>query len=291
MSPNRFSRASPTDSSQACEQSSLQTYRRLGGRAEDYSLPEGILAYYSPTYFAPMLRGDWKEQKDGLQLPNENPKFFGVLLDYFRIDRAELKLDSDLKLDNIAIEWHPALVECFGFIKITHYYDVIEAASAVQSILWDIFNSRHFDNCVAAVSPKEMQSCLGKLPPDNIILKVIASVCVQVLAGSGPQTVDMAYLLNDVPDSENITKELIRKNHNLAVAMWEETLNRGEGPGGSGWKGAAFKLQQQDKKKRPHPGSTNQLRVKTIETLLADRFGEASLPVHRCMCSDALLGC
>ena len=114
----------------------------------------GILEYYSPSYFAPMLRGDWKEQKDGLQLPNQNPKFFGVLLDYFRAGRAELKLD------NIAIEWHPALIECFAFIKITHYYDVVEAASAAQSIFWDIFSSPRHDNCVAAVSSKEIQFCL-----------------------------------------------------------------------------------------------------------------------------------
>lgn len=53
-----------------------------------------------------------------------------------------------------------------------------------------------------------MQSCLEKLPPDNVLFKAIANVCVQVLAGSGPQTVDMAYLFNDVPDSsENFTKE------------------------------------------------------------------------------------
>ena len=191
-----------------------------------------------------MLRGEWKETKDGLQVPDHNPKFFGVLVDYFRSGEAKLKLDFDLKLDSIASEWRSALVECFEFIKFTHYYDVIEAASAVHKILWDIFSSRRFDYCVAAVDPGEMQSCLEKLPPDNIVLKVIANVCVQVLAGRGSGVVDLRYLMDDVPDtSRNIIREMISKNHNLIIAMWKEALNQGDRHRGSDWKRETFRLQ------------------------------------------------
>lgn len=183
----------------------------VGPKEKLYSVPKDLIAHYS-SYFASCFKNNWKEANEGvLRLPDDRPEFFDVLMEYFR--HGEAKYAPKGNLDNM--EWMEVLKTCFDFIRFTDMYDVIEASAAVKDILSSIFSRHRFDECVLAVGRDGMYFCIGRLPAENQIFKLIANVCVRALLRKG-----LGHITGDTSVEE--INELMRKNNDMSVVMWKQ---------------------------------------------------------------------
>ena len=150
----------------------IQIY--VGPEEKHYTLPKDLLCYYSP-FFVASLNGNFKEAKEGvLRLPEGDPRYFNVFVEYMKIGTATFTPESYTPASTpsgAAHSWdiEGGIVDILDLVQFTDKYDIGEVASAAAKPLEELLRM----GGAQYIEPDRISSCAKLLHKDNPVLRSI----------------------------------------------------------------------------------------------------------------------
>lgn len=194
----------------------------VGPNKKIIKLPRDLLIHHS-SYFRACFGGAFKEAKEGvLRLPDDDPKYFELLLEYFQNGVSET-LKDDLTHPYTQEDVEKTVLDLFRLVKFGDKYDLLDLPAMKAGNLKryfrqqkDVPGNRSVDydhytilDLMALIGENELAFCLEVLPNDHPVLQAIAGSCLYDLDS---KTSDEKRLRPEI-------QKRVEESQNLAAQM------------------------------------------------------------------------